>query len=134
MPWLPSCIVFFSRASQKLSSYIRNSYDLVDKLNSKIIEEHDQLMSLDVVSLFTNVSIELAIKSIEKRWHRISENTSIPYNEFLTGIRLVLGSTYFVFNGSIYKQTFVTRNLPSFRFRRNLSSRIWRKLPSLNLS
>ncbi|KAL6418752.1 hypothetical protein ACFW04_014247 [Cataglyphis niger] len=65
-------------------------------------------MSLDVVSLFTNVPIELTIKSIEKRWHHISENISILYNEFLTGIRLVLDSTYFVFNDSIYKQTFVT--------------------------
>lgn len=52
--------------------------------------------------------LELAIESIEKRWHLISRITDIPYTEFIAGIRLVLNSNFFKFNDKIYKQTFGT--------------------------
>jgi len=58
--------------------------------------------------MFINIPIDLALKSIEKRWDLISKNTSIPLNEFLIGIRLILNSTFFKFNDLIYQQTFGT--------------------------
>ncbi|KAL6417030.1 hypothetical protein ACFW04_014738 [Cataglyphis niger] len=90
----------------KSSSHVSNSYDLINKLNSKILEKHYQLASLDVISFFTNVSNELAIKGIGRRWHFIEKNTAIPYKEFLAGVRLVLNSIFLKFNGKIYRQTF----------------------------
>jgi len=61
-----------------------------------------------VVSLFTNISIELALKSVEDRWNHISLNCNIPKEEFLEAIKLILESTYFSFNNKIYKQKFET--------------------------
>jgi len=40
----------------------------VEKLRGTQVGVNFSLVSLDVVSLFTYVSIELAVKSIEKRW------------------------------------------------------------------
>jgi hypothetical protein len=59
-----------------------------------------------MVSLFTNIPMDLVIKSIKKRWNEIQTNTSIPLNEFLIGINMVLNSTFFNFNHTVYKQIF----------------------------
>jgi len=66
------------------------------------------LISLDVVSLFTNIPQDLAINSIVKRWALIKSKTNIPKDEFLKAIKLILSSTYFVFNKKIYRQTYGT--------------------------
>lgn len=90
----PSYNIIF-KSIPKSHSHIGNNYELVEKLNSRMIDEHQQQDSLDVISLFTNVPTELAIKGIGRRWHHIEKNTSIPYKEFLAGIHLVLDSTFF---------------------------------------
>ncbi|XP_018308772.1 uncharacterized protein [Mycetomoellerius zeteki] len=89
-------------------SYIRNSFQLVEKLKDICIEPDYLLVSLDVVSLFTNVPIELVSDGIAKRWEYISGKTVIPLNEFLIAVRLVLNSTFFMFNNKYYKQIFGT--------------------------
>jgi len=67
-----------------------------------------KLVSFDVISLFINVPIELAINSIEKRWEHIEWHTKIIKSEFIAAIKFILSSTYFNFNKKIYKQTFGT--------------------------
>jgi len=52
-------------------SKIDNNFQFVDKLRGTQVEANFSLVSLDVVSLFTNVSVELAIKNIETRWDKI---------------------------------------------------------------
>ncbi|XP_018364720.1 PREDICTED: uncharacterized protein LOC108762281 [Trachymyrmex cornetzi] len=66
------------------------------------------LVSLDVVSLFTNVPLELAMKALSNRWGHIEKNCKIPKEEFLKAVQLILDSTYFTFDKQIYKQTFGT--------------------------
>ena len=58
---------------------------------------------MNAISLFINVPIDLTINSIVKSIH-------FHRDEFLTGIRLVLNSTFFSFNDRIYiyKQIFGT--------------------------
>jgi len=87
-------------------SHIANSFELVNKLNNLYVEDHFKLISLDVVSLFTNVPIDLVIGGVAKRWHLLKEKINIPYLEFLIGLRLVLNSTFFKFNRTVYKQIF----------------------------
>jgi len=89
-------------------SYIENSYQIVKKLNGLLIGENYDLISLDVISLFTNIPLNLAIDSVSNRWCHISEGTLIPKNEFLKALKLILESTYFKFNNKIYKQKFGT--------------------------
>jgi len=69
----------------------------------------DSVFSLDVVSLFTNILLDLALeKSLAKRWIHIKPFTKIPKPEFMEMVNFVLSSTYFSFNNVIYKQTFGT--------------------------
>jgi len=66
---------------------------------------------LDVIFLFTNVPTELAIKSINKRWHYILNNfkiTCITKEEFFIVVESVLNSTVFTFSKRHYKQIFET--------------------------
>lgn len=72
------------------------------------MESNFSLISLDVVSLFTNVSTDLAVDSIEKRWELISTSTSISLEEFIKAVRMILNFTFFSFNNVFYEQIFDT--------------------------
>jgi len=88
--------------------HIDNSFQLVKKLHNTVINDDFQLLSLDVVSLFTNVPTELAVNSIHKRWNLISQHCNIPRDEFVGAVRFVLDSTFFKFDNQYYKQNFGT--------------------------
>jgi len=91
--------------SPTCTSHVSNSFELCVALSGLRIGDDQILVSFDVVSLFTNVPLDLALHSIEKRWINIGHLTKIPMNEFLTAVRFVLSSTFFTFNNIIYKQT-----------------------------
>jgi len=96
-----------SDSLEHISSHITNSFDLYNSLSGRTVSESDVLLSLDVISLFTNVPLDLAIDSISKRWMYIQYNTNISKNEFILAIKFVLSFTYFTFNNIIYKQTYM---------------------------
>ena len=62
-----------------------------------------QLMLLDVVSLFTNVSIDYAVDRIKDHWRFISRISCLPEEEFIKAVQFVLDSTFFVFDNVIYR-------------------------------
>jgi len=97
-----------SKNVPKPSSHIENSYQLIKKLKGINIVEGHELISLDVVSMFTNIPLNLVIESISNRWAHIGKGTKIPKNEFIKALKLILESTYFKFNNIIYKQNFGT--------------------------
>ncbi|KMQ88038.1 reverse transcriptase [Lasius niger] len=90
------------------NSRIDNSFQLVEKLKNNHFPDNHKLLSLDVVSLFTNVPTDLALESVTKRWSSIEEKCTIPRDEFLSAVRFVLDSTYFTFDNVCYQQTFGT--------------------------
>jgi len=90
------------------ASYIANSYELVRKLSNVHIDYQTKLFSLDVVSLFTNVPLDLVVGCIARKWHLLKNKIKIPYSEFIIGLRLIMNSTFFKFNGKVYKQIFGT--------------------------
>jgi len=92
----------------KQFSHICNSYHFlpVNELNGQLLQTACELVSLDVVSLFTNVPIELINDSIVRRWNFISGVTSMPMEEFIRAIQMIVNSTFFIFNNKIYKQVF----------------------------
>lgn len=51
----------------KPSSHITNSYELVNRLKNFYIDDHIDIISLDVVNLFTNVSHDLIIGGLARR-------------------------------------------------------------------
>jgi len=90
----------------RTSSHVENSFQLIEKLRNIHIEDNYTLISLDVISLFTNIPLELALDSVSRRWGYVSTNCSVPYNEFLNGLKLILEFTYFWFDNEIFKQKF----------------------------
>jgi len=88
--------------------HVKNSFDLYKILSGKKIGNTDILLSLDVISLFNNIPQDLAIEGISNRWNMIKKNTNIPMKDFISALQLILSSTYFTFNGKIYKQTYGT--------------------------
>ncbi|XP_037028013.1 uncharacterized protein LOC119068513 [Bradysia coprophila] len=76
------------------------------KIKDTIIPDGYVLVSLDVVSLFTNIPSELVYKAIDKRWFQIKKFTTLPKKEFLEGLKVVLENCTFSFNDIIYHQIF----------------------------
>jgi len=90
------------------NSNIKNSLELKKELMKINLTTNLKLASFDVVSLFTNIPINLVNDSITLRWGNISRNTTLTLDEFLNGINLVLQSTFFKFDDKFYKQIFGT--------------------------
>jgi len=95
----------------KANSSTSDSFVLYTTLSKVSIPESYVLMSFDVISLFTNVPLDLAINSVKNRWNFIEWFTKIPMVEFVSIVNFVLSSTFFTFNNVIYKQIYGTLSL-----------------------
>jgi len=67
----------------KPSSHIENNFQLINELNNKNIDNNYDLISLDIVSLFTNIPMDLALDGVTKRWDQIKNGTNIPMRPLL---------------------------------------------------
>lgn len=50
----------------------------------------------------------MSLKTVEHYWDKIKPFTSVLKDEFINTIKIILESTYFVYNKKIYKQTLST--------------------------
>ena len=92
----------------KNSYAVKNSAQFVTSLQNVRISPDDQLVSFDVVSLFTQVPIDHALKVVEKRLfddQTITERTTIPVQQLVQLTELCLRSTYFKCLNKFYEQT-----------------------------
>ena len=89
-------------------SHIDNSVDLIKKLKNIKIPHGYTLVSLDVVSLFTNVSLNLVIQSLEKRASNILNNCKIPFSDIINRPKFLFENVFFTFNNRCYQQIFGT--------------------------
>ena len=65
------------------------------------------MFSFDVTSLYTNVTINDTLSTIEdllKNDSNFSNKTNIPVKNFLDLVTLVLTKTWYLFDGSFYSQ------------------------------
>ena len=85
-------------------SHIDNSVDLIKKLKNIKIPDGYTLVSLDVVSLFTNVSLNLVIQSLEKRASNILNNCKIPFSDIINSTKFLFENIFFTFNNRCYQQ------------------------------
>lgn len=76
-------------------------------MESVSLDDDEILISLDVVSLFTNIPIHLAIKNIMTQWNNLRDITKIPKTQFLKILQFCLNdNNYFIYGDNIYSQTY----------------------------
>ena len=90
------------------ASHIDNSFVLNEKLADKFIPHGYILVSLDIISLFTNIPLELVLRSLDKRFHKIQSSSKIPFVNIIDIVKFLFDNTYFLFDNTIYKQIFGT--------------------------
>jgi len=85
---------------------VRNSIEVIDKLNGLKIEYNEVMLSFDVISMFTNIPIDKTLKIIENMYdEKIKCNTVIKNRSmFIEGLKLCLEYSYFLFNNNFYRQ------------------------------
>ena len=64
-----------------LKSNIKNSFELKKKLNSVNIPEDLVLVSLDITSLFSNVSKKLVMEALERRFNNLHLKPKDPFQD-----------------------------------------------------
>ena len=91
------------------SSYtVKNSTDFVHRIRDVHIDQGDQLISFDVISLFTQVPVDDALQVLEEKLNQdqtLDKRTSIPVAQVMHLTELWLRSTYFQFENQFYEQT-----------------------------
>lgn len=83
---------------------VKNSFEFVEFTKTVELPESHALVSLDVVSLYTNIPKQLVLHIIKKNWQFISAYTSIPRDLLCNMIEFLFTSSYFSFNDQIYQQ------------------------------
>ena len=92
----------------KNSYTVMNSSDFVHRIRDVHIDQGDQLISLDVTSLFTQVPVDDALNVLKEKLNddrTQEERTSIPVAQVMQLTELCLRSTYFQFQNQFYEQT-----------------------------
>ncbi len=90
---------------------VKNSYHFAEFIRGKTLNADEVLVSFDVISLFTKIPVDLAIKVARKRLRQdvtLSQRTSMPIENIIDLLSFCLNTTYFVFDGIYYQQVFGT--------------------------
>lgn len=90
---------------------VKNSCDFADFIRGKTLNAESELVSFDVVSLFTKIPVDLAIKVAEKRLKQdasLRQRTSLPVEDLIDLLSFCLNTTQFTYNGTYYQQVFGT--------------------------
>lgn len=83
---------------------LRNTQELVEYMRSIRLDVDHRLVSLDVISLFTNIPQELVIDIIRKNWSEWDKIIGVPLEMLIELVRYCFRCSYFVFSGNIYEQ------------------------------
>ena len=87
---------------------VRDTFDFVERVKSVKIPDGYVIISLDVVSLFTNIPLDL-IKSITTdKWNVIKDHCSFTRDAFLKTLDFIFENSYFTFQNQVYLQEFGT--------------------------
>lgn len=91
--------------------HIENSKDFTKKVTDLMTEDNEELLSHDVVPLFTNVPLQETLKVIEDRLkldQSLKDRTILTVSDIMDLLRFVTSMTYFSFQDQIYEQQFGT--------------------------
>ena len=80
-------------------------------MRDKTFDACEELISFDVVSLFTKIPVDLAVKVAEERLREdasLGQRTSLPVEDIIHLLSFCLKTTQFAYNGTYYQQIFGT--------------------------
>ena len=97
---------FLYKVLKRPASHVDNSWELKQKIDHMTIPPGYEIISLDVISLFSNVVDYLIFNALEKRWQYLFNSINISCNEYIDTIRFIVDNNYFQFNNNYYKQIF----------------------------
>ena len=86
---------------------VKNSCEFADFIRDKTLNACEELVSFDVVSLFTKILLDLAIKVAEDRLREdasLGQRTSLPVEDIIHLLYFCLNTTQFAYNGTHYQQ------------------------------
>ena len=89
----------------------KNSCKFADFMRDKTFDACEELISFDVVSLFTKIPVDLAVKVAEERLREdasLGQRTSLPVEDIIHLLSFCLKTTQFTYNGTYYQQVFGT--------------------------
>lgn len=81
----------------KTEAHVVNSFTFATEVSGVQVNEDEVMFSLDVTSLYTNVPVDYALECIDQRWEEIEHHTPIDKANFVSAVKLVLGSSFFVY-------------------------------------
>ena len=82
-----------------------------DFIRDKILNACVELVSFNVVSLFSKIPVDLAIRVAEERLKEdasLGQITSLPVEDIIHLLSFCLKTTQFTYNGTYYQQVFGT--------------------------
>ena len=88
---------------------VKNSYEFVQFLNSIVLKKNECMVSFDVVSLFTNIPVELSKKvtfNLLNEDDTLRNRTDLTMDGIEIALNFCLSNTYFTFEGKHYQQIF----------------------------
>ena len=101
------------------SSFVKNSHDLTDKLQSIELQDNEELVSFDVSALFTSIPVNQALDVINKltiqhqtdmdfkykvgkAWYEVTDH--LDRKDVIALLKVVLNNCVFSFQEKFYKQ------------------------------
>lgn len=94
---------FLTPLSTKHPSYIKDTYDFVNKVRQIEIPDEAFLFSIDIDSLYTNIDIQEGINSIRRIFQKYPDKKR-PDKELIQLLEINLTRNDFEFNGDFYLQ------------------------------
>ena len=104
---------------------VKNSYEFVQFLNSIVFKKYECTFFFDVVSLFTNISVELekyVTFDLLNKDDTLCDCTDLTMDDIDIALNFCLKNTYSTFQGKHYQQIFgVSMGSPIFVVIANLA-------------
>ena len=89
--------------SQRHDSYVRDTYDFVEKVRMITAPREAFLFSIDITSLYTNIDTHLGLRAVGRAFHRYPDPAR-PDGAILDLLELSLTRNDFEFNGKYFLQ------------------------------
>lgn len=94
---------FINPLSQKHNSYIKDTYDFINKIKNLKLSNNAFLFTIDINSLYTNIDTTLGLRAVREAFKKFP-NKERPDNELLKLLELSLTRNDFKFNDKHFLQ------------------------------